>query len=104
MNNQINYNETTPESLEAAYAERQRAIIQAASGKALLSLLKSVPHDHPARVHVQGLLFAAHDAYTDFPCEIDDEPDYLELTVIFLQMVEDHGKRLALDGLLSELP
>jgi hypothetical protein len=104
MNNPINYDETMPESFNAAYAERERTTVQAASGKALLNLLQSLPHDHPARIHVEGLLFAAHAACADFPCEIDDEPDYVELTIALFQMIEDHGKRLALDGLLSELP
>jgi hypothetical protein len=106
MNNPINYNETTPESFKAAHADRDRATIQTGDSKMLLSLLKSVPHDHPARIHVQGILFAAHDANGDFPCDIDNEPDYAELTMIFLQMVEEHGKRP--DGshgdLLNELP
>jgi hypothetical protein len=84
--------------------ETCRIYQQAADSKTLLSLLKGLPDDHPARIHVQGLLFAAHDACANFPCDIDDELDYAELTMTLLQMVEDHGKRLALDGLLSELP
>lgn len=54
---------------------------------ALRTLMNSLPHDHPASIHVSGLLAVACDARMNFACEVDDKSEYVELARTLDQLI-----------------